>query len=247
MKKNQNTELLGRTGVYPVSIEPLTFEHWAKSPEAVKERKRLRKEIGTYRIILAVDRLDPVKGIEKRLLCFENFLEQHPQWRKYVSMMQITVPSRTHVPEYIDLKQKIDELVKRINSRFSEDDWIPIIYEYKRYEQNNLCAYYSEADICLITSLGDGMNLVAKEYISSQIDNVGVLIVSKFCGVTEDFKEAIIIDPNNIDDSVKAIKHALEMPLSERQNHCQTMRQHVHTHTANKWGKSFLNDLVNKS
>lgn len=242
-----NTKSSVRFGVYPASIDPEAFERCAKSPEVVQLRRHLRKDIDDRRMVLAVSRLDPVKGILQGLQSFEYFLEQYPYWRKSVSMVQITVPSRTHVPEYRDLKQKIDELVESINSRFSEDDWIPVIYEYRSYSQKELSAFYCEADVCLITSLQDGMNLVAKEYIASQTDNPGVLILSKFCGAAEDLKEAIIINPHDINGTSEAIKDALEMPLNERQSRCQRMLERVQTHTAEKWADRFLDDLLNES
>jgi trehalose 6-phosphate synthase len=240
----RNAESSVRFGVYPVGTEPHTFERWANSLEAVRRGEDLRKSVGGRWIVLGVDRLDHIKGILQRLQSFEYFLERYPLWLKSVSMVQITVPSRTHIPEYITLKQEIDRLVERINSRFSEDDWVPVIHQYRSYSQEELCAFYREADVCLITSLRDGMNLVAKEYIASQTYNPGVLILSRFCGAAEDLKEAITINPNDIDGTSEAIKDALEMLLSERQSRWQKMLEHVQTHTAEEWGDRFLTDLL---
>ena len=239
----RNTKSSVRFGVYPASIDPEIYQRWAKSPEVIQLRRHLRKSIGDRRIVLAVDRLDPVKGSLQRLQSLEEFLEQYPDWRKSVSMVQITAPSRAHIKKYRDLKQEIDRLVERINSRFSKDNWVPVIHKYRSYSQKELSAFYCEADVCLITSLRDGMNLVAKEYISSQIDNPGVLILSKFCGAAKDLKEAIIINPHDIDGTAKAIKDALEMLPSERQSRWQKMLERVQINTAKKWGGRFLADL----
>jgi trehalose-6-phosphate synthase len=244
MYKYRNPESSVRFDVYPASTESETFERWAKSAEAVQQRRHVRESIGDCRIVLGVDRLDYIKGIPQRLQSFEYLLERYPFLRKSVSMVQITVPSRTHIPEYITLKQEIERLVERINSRFSEDNWVPVIHQYRSYSQEELCAFYCEADVCLITSLRDGMNLVAKEYIASQTDNPGVLILSKFCGAAEDLKEAIIINPHDIDSTTEALKYALEMLPSERQSRWQKMLERVQTQTAKKWGDRFLADLI---
>jgi trehalose 6-phosphate synthase len=241
----RNQESSVRLDVYPVGTEPEIYELLAKSPEVVQQRRDIRKSTGDRRIVLGVDRLDPVKGLPERIRAFEEFLEQHSSWRKSVSMIQITVPSRTHLPEYIALKHQIDGLIERINSRFFEHDWIPIIHHYRSYTQEELCAFYGEADICLITSLRDGMNLVAKEFIASQTyNNPGILILSKFCGAAEDLKESIIVNPNDIEGTTKAIKYGLEMPFSERQSRSQKLLKRVQTNSSEKWRERFLADLI---
>ena len=194
--------------------------------------------------MLGVDRLDYTKGVRERLLAFERLLERYPYWRKRVSMIQISVPSRIHVPEYAAHKQEIDQLVGNINSRFSEDDWVPVVYLYRSYPQEELSAFYREADVCFVTSLRDGMNLVAKEFIASQSDNPGVLILSKFCGAAEDLQEALIVNPNDIDETTNALRSALEMPQGERCDRWQVLMKRVCTHTARAWCDRFLTDLI---
>ncbi|NJR75251.1 MAG: trehalose-6-phosphate synthase [Scytonema sp. CRU_2_7] len=228
---------------YPTGINPSAFEFWVNSADAIEKRRRIRESVYNRRIVLGVDRLDYTKGICERLLAFEQFLERYPYWRKQVSMIQISVPSRDHMPEYAAYKQEIDRLVGNINSRFSEDEWLPVVYLYRSYLQEELSAFYREADVCFVTSLRDGMNLVAKEYIASQSNNFGVLVLSKFCGASEDLQEAIIINPYDIYETANALKFALEMPNRERSARWQALMKRVCNHTAGAWRDCFLTDL----
>lgn len=236
-----------RVGVYPIGIDPDAFEHWANNPDAVRNGDFLRQIVRNRRIVIGVDRLDYTKGIPERLMAFEQFLERYPSWHGRVSMIQISAPSRSCVPEYTAQKREIDELVGRINGRFSEGDWIPVHYWYRSFSQADLSAFYREADVCFVTPLRDGMNLVAKEYIASQTGEPGVLILSRFCGASEDLREALIINPYDIDGTAESLKRALEMPLGERRYRRQALLKHVRTHTARSWSNQFLVDLIDLS
>ena len=233
-----------RVGVYAIGIDPDAFERWASSLEAIRYGNRIRQIVRNRRIVLGVDRLDYTKGIPERLMAFEQLLERYPSWHGRVSMIQISAPSRSCVPEYSALKREVDEIVGRINGRFSEDDWIPVHYWYRSFSQDELSALYREADVCFVTPLRDGMNLVAKEYIASQTGEPGVLILSRFCGAAEDLREAIIINPYDIDGTAESLKHALDMPLGERQYRWQALLKRVHNHTAQSWCNQFLAELV---
>ena len=236
-------QLSVRCNAYPSSINPNTFKDWASTPDAIKKGKCLRESVRDRHIVLGVDRLDYTKGIRERLLAFEHLLEHHPYWRKRVSMIQISVPSRTHIPEYAAHKRQIECLVWNINSRFSEDEWLPVHYFYRSYTQEELSTFYREADVCFVTSLGDGMNLVAKEYIASRNDNPGTLVLSKFCGASEQLQEAIIVNPNYIDVTANALRYALEIPNSDRSARWQALIKHVYKYTAATWCDRFLTDL----
>ncbi|MEW6299676.1 MAG: trehalose-6-phosphate synthase, partial [Thermodesulfobacteriota bacterium] len=196
------------------------------------------------RIVLGVDRLDYTKGISERLLAFERLLERYPSWQGRVSLIQISAPSRTRVPEYIAQKQEVDRLVGAINGRFSEEDWVPIRYLYRTYSQEELAAFYREADVCIVTPLRDGMNLVAKEYIAAQTADPGVLVLSRFCGAAEELREAVIVNPYDVDGMADDLKRALEMPLAERQERWQALIKRVHAVTAQTWCDRFLADLA---
>ena len=230
-------------GVYPIGTDPDTFTDWAKSPEASHQASKLRQMVRGRRILLGVDRLDYTKGISERLLAFDRLLERYPSWRDQVSMTQISAPSRTRVPEYTAQKREVDRLVGEINGRYSEDDWIPVRHLYRSYTQEELAAFYREADVCLVTPLRDGMNLVAKEYIASQTDNPGVLLLSQFCGTAEDLSEALIVNPYDIEGTASVLNRALNMDLTERRERWQALNKRVHERTAQTWRTHFLADL----
>ncbi|MCE2486722.1 MAG: alpha,alpha-trehalose-phosphate synthase (UDP-forming) [Desulfurellaceae bacterium] len=230
-------------GVYAIGTDPDSFADWATSPEASLQASKLRQMVRGRRILLGVDRLDYTKGISERLLAFDRLLERHPAWRDQVSMTQISAPSRTRVPEYAAQKREVDRLVGEINGRYSEDDWIPVRHLYRSYTQEELAAFYREADVCLVTPLRDGMNLVAKEYIASQTDNPGVLLLSQFCGTAEDLVEAVIVNPYDIDGTASALNRALNMNLTERRERWQALNKRVHERTAQTWRDRFLADL----
>lgn len=233
-----------RCGVYAIGTDPTNFARWATSAQAEAQSKRLRRSVRGRRIVLGVDRLDYTKGISERLLAFERLLERYPSWQGRVSLIQISAPSRTRVPEYIAQKQEVDRLVGAINGRFSEEDWVPIRYLYRTYSQEELAAFYREADVCIVTPLRDGMNLVAKEYIAAQTADPGVLVLSRFCGAAEELREAVIVNPYDVDGMADDLKRALEMPLAERQERWQALIKRVHAVTAQTWCDRFLADLA---
>ncbi len=233
-----------RVGAYAIGIMPDIFKAWASGSKAIRYGKRVRQIVGDRRIVLGVDRLDYTKGIPERLLAFERLLQRYPSWHGRVSMIQISVPSRTCVPEYGAKKHQVDQLVARINSCFSGADWTPVYHLYRSYSQEVLAAFYREADVCLVTPLCDGMNLIAKEYIASQTSDPGVLILSRFCGAAEELREALIINPYDVGMTADAVKRALEMPLDERRARLRVLDRRVRTHTGPTWCKQFLAGLV---
>ena len=162
-------------------------------------------------------------------------------------MTQISAPSRTRVPEYVAQKREVDRLVGEINGRYSEDDWIPVRHLYRAYTQEELAAFYREAGGCLVTPLRDGMNLVAKEYIASQTEKPGVLLLSQFCGTAEDLREAVIVNPYDIDGTATALNRALNMGLQERRERWQALNERVRTRTAQSWRAHFLADLEKRA
>jgi trehalose 6-phosphate synthase len=231
-------------GVYAIGTDPAAFARWATSAKAKMQSRRLRRSVRGRRIVLGVDRLDYTKGIPERLLAFERLLERYPAWQGRVSLIQISAPSRTRVPEYIEQKREVDRLVGAINGRFSEEDWVPIRYLYRTYSQEELAVFYREADVCIVTPLRDGMNLVAKEYIAAQTADPGVLVLSRFCGAAEELREAVIVNPYDIDGMADDLKRALEMPLAERQERWKALHKRVQAVTAQTWCEQFLADLA---
>ncbi|KAF2898680.1 hypothetical protein ILUMI_07493 [Ignelater luminosus] len=238
-RKNLLVEHGGRT----VRVRPLPigipFERFVELAE------KAPKVLATnQKIILGVDRLDYTKGLVHRLLAFEALLEKYPEHKEKVSLLQIAVPSRTDVKEYQDLKEEMDQLVGRINGRFTTPNWSPIRYIYGCVSQDELAAFYREAAVGLVTPLRDGMNLVAKEFVACQI-NVppGVLIVSPFAGAGETMHEAIICNPYEIESASESIHRALTMPEDERILRMNYLRRREKLNDVNYWTRSFLHAM----
>jgi trehalose 6-phosphate synthase len=190
-----------------------------------------------------VDRLDYTKGILERVEGFERFLELNPSYHKRVSLVQIAVPSRTKVDDYARLKRHLDEIVGRVVGRFSSEGWVPIRYLYTQFGAEELVSYYLAADVALLTPLRDGMNLVAKEYIASRNTNHGVLILSEFAGAADELKEALLVNPYDIDAMAAALKQAVTMTQQERGARMGALRARVHSNNLDHWSHNFLGAL----
>ena len=233
-----------RLGVYPIGIVPSAFTEAASRPGRSRQSQVLRRTPPDHRMILGVERLDYTKGIPQRLMAFERMLEQHPSFRGKVSYVQISVPSRTRVPEYIEEKNHVDRLVGQINGRFSEDGWSPIVYLYRSFNQQALAQLYRQTDVCLVTPLRDGMNLVAKEFVASQGPDPGALVLSKFSGAADSMRDAIIVNPFDIDGTAHAMFRAMTMSAQERRRHWSALMAVVERDTAKAWRESFQVDLA---
>jgi trehalose 6-phosphate synthase/phosphatase len=199
---------------------------------------------GKSNFILSIDRLDYTKGIAKRLLAFEHFLEKYPEYSGKVRLVMLAVPSRSNVPQYQDLKNEIDQLVGRINGKFSDVNWNPIWYFYRSMPFENLIDLYCSCDIALLTPVRDGMNLVAKEYIACRTDHSGVLILSEMAGAANELNESLIINPNNYDQVADAIKQAIEMPIAEQKSRNKVMQERIAKYNVEKWAQEFLQNLT---
>ena len=190
--------------------------------------------------ILSVDRLDYTKGIVRRLTAIEKVLQRQPERARRIRFTQILVPSRERVPDYRQLKREIDEAVGRVNGRFSSGGWSPVRYIARPVPREDLFAMYRQADIALVTPLRDGMNLVAKEYVASQLDDSGVLILSEMAGAAEELQEALIVNPFNLDAVASAVQRALTMPEQERRARMSALRARVRSHDVYAWTSEFL-------
>ncbi|XP_026272691.1 uncharacterized protein LOC113202601 [Frankliniella occidentalis] len=235
-RKNMLVEHGGRTvrvRPLPIGIPFDRFVQLAQSSPRVIS--------GTTKIVLGVDRLDYTKGLVHRLKAFEMLLEKHPEHLEKVTLLQISVPSRTDVKEYQELKEEMDQLVGRINGRFTTPNWSPIRYIYGCVSQDELAAFYRDAAVALVTPLRDGMNLVAKEFVACQINEPpGVLIVSPFAGAGEMMHEALICNPYEIGAAAEVIHRALTMPEDERQLRMNYLRRREKINDVNCWMRSFL-------
>eukprot|EP00198_Chlamydomonas_reinhardtii_P002762 XP_001692098.1 trehalose-6-phosphate synthase/phosphatase [Chlamydomonas reinhardtii] len=215
---------------------------WVK---AGRERDELTAMLKSeHQIMLGVDRLDMVKGIPQKLLAYEKFLEEHPEWRDKVLLVQIAVPSRTDVPEYQKLRSMVHEIVGRINGQYGTLTYVPIYHLDTSLSFTELCALYAVTDVALVTSLRDGMNLVSYEYVACQSDNAGVLVLSEFAGAAQSLGAgALLVNPWNISDMATAIYDALSMSEDERRERHRQNYMHVQTHTAQHWADTFITEL----
>lgn len=223
-----------KIGVFPVGIDYKQFT-------SVKNRSHtLRSKIKGEKIIFGIDRLDYTKGILERMLAFKQFIEKNPQWKGKITLVQVATPSRTKVEEYRTMKHELDESVGCINGEYSTVDWTPIKYFYQPVSFDNLVKYYKMADVVLVTPIMDGMNLVVKEYIAAK--DTGVVILSEFAGAAEELKEAIIVNPYDINAIAEGIKEAVEMPEDEKKKRFMALKKRVRQKDVNWWMEKFFSE-----
>ena len=227
----------------PMGIDYDKYASVAADPETLEKEVRYRTLIGETKIMLSIDRLDYSKGIPQRLRAFELFLQKYPEYKEKVSLLMVVVPSRDQVGKYKELKEEIDLLVGRINGNFSRMTWTPIHYFYRSFPLNALSAFYRMAKVALVTPMRDGMNLVAKEFIASKLNKKGVLVLSEMAGASKELSEAILINPNNIEQMVRAFKQALEMPEKEQIRNLEVMQNSLKRYNIHHWVKLFMERL----
>jgi trehalose 6-phosphate synthase len=230
--------------VVPVGIDPDRFAEAAATSGDPSDLGSFEAMLQGRKLILGVDRLDYSKGIPERLEAFARLLERYPEWRGKVSFVQVSVPTRSEVPEYAELRSRVELLVGRINGTYGEADWTPVRYLYRSYDQATLARLYRHAAVGLVTPLRDGMNLVAKEYVAAQNEaDPGVLVLSKFCGAAERMTLALLTNPYHVDGVAADLDTALRMPREERITRNAALRVGVWQETASAWAKQFLSLL----
>ena len=227
-----------KVAAIPIGIDYETYTKNGSTQSIIKGAEATRKSINAERIILGVDRLDYTKGILNRFLAFERYLEASPRAREKVSFIQVASPTRVNINEYREMKRKIEESVGRINGRFQTPSWTPIIYINRKINEDKLLMLYRIADVAMVTPVIDGMNLVAKEYVA--VNEKGVLILSEFAGASEGMKDAIVVNPYDIESMAKAIQKALRMKQREKTNHCSKLRKEVKDHDIFWWLDEFF-------
>jgi len=208
-------------------------------------RDELLEEFGVRceSLVLGVDRMDYTKGIVERLQAIEQLFEEHPWHRERVTMVQIAAPSRSRIPSYMELRNRIEETVERINLRYQTPHWSPIVLIERQCSHEEVNRWYRAANVCLVTSLHDGMNLVAKEYLAARDDEDGVLVLSKFTGAAVELGDALLVNPYDIEGVTEAVHRALEMGPGERRMRMQRMRRQVMEHNVYRWAASILGDV----
>ncbi|RYE20979.1 MAG: bifunctional alpha,alpha-trehalose-phosphate synthase (UDP-forming)/trehalose-phosphatase [Sphingobacteriales bacterium] len=225
---------------FPMGIDDEKYTALTRTKKVIEEAQHLKETFKKRRIMLCIDRLDYSKGILQRLQAFELLLEQHPEYKEQVVLHMIVVPSRDTVPQYKELKENIDRKVGDINARYRTMDWSPVHYFYRPFPIETLSALYYAADICLVTPMRDGMNLVSKEYVASRTQDTGVLILSEMAGASKELIDAIIVNPSNISSMTEAMVQALNMPADEQARRMKLMRQVVSKFNIYHWVRIFM-------
>ncbi|MBI4304430.1 MAG: trehalose-6-phosphate synthase [Chloroflexi bacterium] len=230
---------------FPISVDYDEIEAEATRPEIQQEIRGLKKRLGIKdeKIGLGLDRIDYTKGILERLQAFDLFLELSPQYKGKVTFIQGGVPSRTHIGAYKDLNDDIDGLIDMINWKHSQEHWKPIVYLKEHIPSHTMSALRCMADFCTVSSLHDGMNLVAKEFVASRADEDGVLILSPFTGAAREFSDALQVNPYAIDNFARTIKDAIEMPEDERRRRMRKMRSLLKENNIYKWAGDIITEL----
>ena len=231
-------------GIFPLGIDFQAFSTAGADPSMDAEVRALGAGPGTQ-LLLGVDRLDYTKGIPRRLLAFERLLDRHPELCGRIRLLQIAVPSREGVKAYREFRDETDALIGRIHGAFATPHWVPIHYLHRSVSQRELVTLYRAADVMLVTPLRDGMNLVAKEFVASRIDEDGVLVLSEFAGAASEMAEAIHVNPYDIDGTAEAYHRALTMPAAERCARMRSLRKRVAANDVSRWLRRFLGALEN--
>lgn len=227
----------------PMGIDYEKYAENAVHPESIEREKRYRKNLGPQRLLLSMDRLDYSKGIPKRLEAFAEMLERYPEYKEKVSLLLIVVPSRDQVPNYQMLKEQVDELVGKINSKYGRMNWHPIHYFYRSYPFRALGAFYRMCDVAVITPVRDGMNLVCKEYIASRERQDGVLILSEMAGAAKELADAMLVNPTDQNEVVETMHQALQMPVKEQKRRMAIMQKSLRKYNIFQWVKLFFYNL----
>jgi trehalose 6-phosphate synthase len=205
----------------------------------------LFKELGVEALYLGVgvDRVDYTKGILERFLAIERFLDKYPRYQGKFTFAQIGAPSRTHIKRYHDFLGEVEAEAERINWRFRTERWKPILFLKRHHSHEEIARFYQAADVCLVTSLHDGMNLVAKEFVSARSDEDGVLTISRFAGASRELRDALVVNPYDTDEMAEAIHVGLEMDPKERRARMQRMRQTVKEQNIYRWAGNLIAEL----
>ncbi len=227
---------------FPISIDPDLWTPVATTRDWTREVAATRRTlgIGEARLIMGVDRLDYTKGIPERLQAFDRMLDSKPEWRGRVVFLQIGAPTRDRLDRYQTLGTEVLAQVADINRRHGTKAWTPVLYRHEHHTPAQVGALYRAADVCVVSSLHDGMNLVAKEFIASRTDEHGVLVLSQFTGAARALADVVPVNPFAPDEFALALHLALAMPAAEQQRRMRNLRQEVLSHTVYDWAGQML-------
>jgi trehalose 6-phosphate synthase len=228
---------------FPISIDA----SFADANEAdASEVERIRARLGLEGKITAVgvDRVDYTKGIVERILAVDRLLEKYPEYRGKFVFIQLGAPSRTSIKRYHDLGAEIDELILRKNRKYADGAWQPIIYLNRHFSPAEIKPYYALADLCVVSSLHDGMNLVAKEYVTAKRGSGGMLVLSRFTGASRELADAVLVNPYSIEEFADALRAAIEMPREEKRRRMEAMRGTIAENNVYRWAANIITELV---
>ncbi len=233
-----------RADVFPIGIDADRFASFAKTIEARGRLAQIRSRLHERKLIIGVDRLDYSKGIPERFRAFGRMLGDDPEARGKVSFLQVAPLSRSEVSAYAALRRELEELAGHINGTYGLLDWTPIQIMTRGFSRKGLAGLYRASRVALVTPLRDGMNLVAKEYVAAQDpENPGVLVLSRFAGAAGELREALIVNPHDIEEVAEKLTQALNMPLEERKERWQALNETVRKVSAARWSAGFLEAL----
>tara|TARA_B100000427_G_scaffold268848_1_gene234960 strand:- start:389 stop:2593 length:2205 start_codon:yes stop_codon:yes gene_type:complete len=237
---------------FPMGIDYKKFHDAAKAhmSQKIKDKSEFKKQLELHKkadddgkLILSIDRLDYTKGVINRIKAFDIFLSKYPEYSEKVRLVMLTVPSRSDVPEYKNLKKETDELVGRINGKYATVNWTPIWYYYRAMDFEDLIDLYMISNIAMISPVRDGMNLVAKEFIATRVNLDGVLILSEMAGASKELFEALLVNPFDLNSMADSIYKALTMSLDEQRERNISMQKRLKRYTVQRWANEFMNAL----
>ena len=219
--------------------------HGKENDQTAATHTALHRELGIegLHMLLGVDRMDYTKGIVERLLAVEYLLDEHPWFLEKIAFVQIAAPSRTHIPSYVELAVRVRDTVERINRRFETPKWKPVLLIERQCSHAEVARYYEATEVCVVTALHDGMNLVAKEFLATKKDLNGTLILSRFTGAAQELRDALLVNPYDTEQVGEALRAALEMSPGERRLRMERLRHQVKEYNVYRWAASVLTEL----
>jgi trehalose 6-phosphate synthase len=229
---------------FPISVDPdLASEYLGEDWENRASALRRKYRLGERPLIVGVDRVDYTKGIPERLRAVDRLLQKHPELHGAFHFVQVGAPSRTHIPAYRDLAEEVEGLAERINWEYGTDSWQPIVFLNEHYGPDDVFVLYRMAAGCVVSSLHDGMNLVAKEFVTARDDNGGVLVLSRFTGAARELPDAVLVNPFDVDETADGLLAALTMPAEEQDRRMRRMRTQVEEHNIYRWAGTLLSTV----
>ncbi|HPC67481.1 MAG TPA: trehalose-6-phosphate synthase, partial [Syntrophorhabdaceae bacterium] len=231
---------------FPISISPEFSVNNNNIPSKDALKESLLKEMDTNASYMGVgvDRIDYTKGILERFRAIERFFEKYPQFIERFVFIEFGAPSRTHIKRYRELLAQTEEMADNINWRFQTKNWKPIVFLKGNHSHERIIPFYMAADMCMVTSLHDGMNLVAKEYVASCLEDSGVLILSQFTGASRELKDALIVNPYDIESIADAIYLAFTMDEEEKKTRMKKMKENIVDNNIYRWAANLITELT---